>query len=112
MSVEPHVEDDAQPGRLSSLLILRVWLAVGIQSFGGGAATLALMRRAVVDQHHWLTDELFTRDWAICQVTPGINLIAITILIGRRIASARGILLALIGLLFPSVSITILLTAL
>lgn len=92
--------------------ILRVWLGLGLQSFGGGAATLYLIRRAVVEEQGWITAEEFTRDWAICQIAPGINLIGITILIGRRTGGALGILLALLGLLLPSVSVTIALTAL
>jgi chromate transporter len=92
--------------------LLRIWLGLGLQSFGGGAATLYLIRRAVVEEQDWLTPEEFTRDWAICQIAPGINLLGITILIGRRTGGALGILLALLGLLLPSVSVTIALTAL
>ena len=92
-------------------LILRVWLGLGLQSFGGGAATLALIRRAVVERHGWLTDAQFVRDWALCQVTPGVNLLGLTVLIGRRLAGGWGIFLCLLGLLLPSVAITILLTA-
>lgn len=92
-------------------LLLRVWLLLGAQSFGGGAATLFLIRRAVVERHGWLTDEEFTRYWAICQVAPGINLLGLTVLIGWRLAGVPGIALSLLGLLLPSVSITVLLTA-
>lgn len=88
-----------------------VWLGLGVQSFGGGAATLALIRTAVVDRHRWLTSDEFTRDWALCQVSPGINLVGITILIGRRVHRIPGIVLALFGLLFPSCLITVLITA-
>lgn len=98
--------------RPSPWQILRTWLALGTQSFGGGAATLYLIRRAVVDQHGWLSDEDFARDWAICQIAPGINLLGLTILIGRRTGGLPGIGLALLGLLLPSVAITIALTAL
>ena len=91
--------------------ILRVWLSLGLQSFGGGAATLALIRRAVVEQQGWLTEAEFVRDWALCQVTPGINLLGLTMLIGRRLAGGPGIFLCLLGLLLPSVTITVLLTA-
>jgi chromate transporter len=90
---------------------LLVWLGLGVQSFGGGAATLALVRRAVVERHGWLTDEDFTRDWALCQVAPGINLLGLTVLIGRRVAGIPGIVLALFGLLFPSCLITVAITA-
>ena len=91
--------------------ILRVWLTLGFQSFGGGAATLALIQRAVVDRRGWMTEEEFARDWALCQITPGINLLGLTILIGRRLAGGLGVGACLLGLLLPSVTITVLLTA-
>ncbi len=90
----------------------RVWLGLGMQSFGGGLATLALIRRTIVDGRHWLTEDEFTRDWALVQLAPGINLLALTILIGRKTGGARGIALALLGLLLPSVTLAIGLTAL
>jgi len=58
-----------------------------------------------------MTADEFTREWALCQVAPGINLLGITILIGRRLAGGPGIVIALAGLLLPSVTITILMTA-
>ena len=91
--------------------LLRVWLSLGLQTFGGGMATLALLRRTAVDERRWLTEAEFARDWALVQLAPGINLLALTILIGRRTAGTKGIVLALFGLLLPSVTVTILLTA-
>jgi chromate transporter len=90
---------------------LRAWFNIGIQSFGGGAATLYLIRRTAVERHGWLTDQEFLRDWGICQIAPGVNLIGMTILIGWRVAGVLGIALALAGLLLPSVPITVALTA-
>jgi chromate transporter len=94
-----------------SLLLLRVWLGVGLQSFGGGSSTLALIERAAVHQQQWLTDEEFARLWALCQLAPGINLIALAILMGRRLAGSLGVVLSLTGMLLPSVAVTILITA-
>ncbi len=91
---------------------LRVWLMLGFQSFGGGATTLTLIRRAVVEQQGWLCEAEFTRNWALVQIVPGINLLGLTILIGRKVAGAKGVALALLGLLLPSVTIALLLTAL
>jgi chromate transporter len=102
---------DMHPSSLSRWELLRIWLGLGLQSFGGGAATLFLMRRAAVERHHWLTEEEFTRDWSICFIAPGVNLIAMTILIGYRVAGIAGSLITLVGLLLPSVTITIMLTA-
>ena len=95
----------------SSLSLFRVWLSLGLQSFGGGAATLALIRRAAVETHGWVTEAEFARFWSLVQIAPGINLLALTILIGRRTGGAKGILLALAGLLLPSAAVTVALTA-
>ncbi|MBA3946967.1 MAG: chromate transporter [Herpetosiphonaceae bacterium] len=96
----------------SAWQLLRIWFGLGLQSFGGGAATLYLIRQAVVERHGWITEAEFTRDWSICQVAPGINLLGVTILIGWRIAGPLGVALTLLGLLLPSVTITVILTAL
>ncbi len=95
----------------TSRTLLGIWLRIGLQSFGGGAATLAMVRHAVVYQHRWVTEEEFTQDWALCQVAPGINLLAFAILIGRRLGGALGIGITLFGLLLPSVTLTILISA-
>jgi chromate transporter len=91
--------------------IFSVWFKLGIQSFGGGVATLTLIQRAAVDNEKWVSDLEFANYWAICQVAPGINLFALTILLGRKSGGALGILAALAGLLLPSITITILMTA-
>lgn len=98
--------------RPSSSELVRIWARIGVQSFGGGAATLTLIRAAVVREKAWITEEEFTRYWGLVQLAPGINLLGLTVLIGHRIAGARGIALALAGLVLPSGAITLLLTAL
>jgi chromate transporter len=91
--------------------LLWIWTLIGIQSFGGGSATLFLIRRVAVEQREWLTDDDFSRYWGICQITPGINILGLVILIGFRVAGIPGAMLALSGLLLPSAAITALLTA-
>ena len=90
---------------------MQEWLLIGFQSFGGGPATLALIRQAFVERQRWIGAEEFNRLFALVQVAPGINLIALTILIGKRLMGWRGILPSIVGLLFPSVVLTTLLTA-
>jgi chromate transporter len=85
---------------------------LGLQSFGGGMATLYLIRRTAVERERWLSAAEFTSEWALCQAAPGINLLCITILVGWRVAGLAGALVALTGLLLPTVSITIVMTAL
>ncbi len=95
----------------SSANLLKVWLALSVQSFGGGTATLTLIRRAAVEEQGWVTDTEFGRFWGLVQLAPGINLLALTILIGRQVAGVRGIVLSLAGLLLPSAALTVLMTA-
>nr|BBH94165.1 hypothetical protein KTA_23640 [Thermogemmatispora argillosa] len=91
--------------------LLRIWILIGLQSFGGGSSTLLLIQREFTEKHRWLTIEEFARDWNLCIMTPGINLVAITVLIGRKLAGARGIVVSLLGLLLPSATITALIAA-
>ena len=88
-----------------------LWVGIGLQSFGGGAATLAQIRQTFVSRQADLTEVEFVRDWAICQIAPGINLFALALLIGRRLHGRVGAGIALVGLLLPSCAATILITA-
>lgn len=106
----PWVE--TPPPRPSLWRLGWIWFRLGLQSFGGGTATLFLIRRTAVERHGWLSAEQFTQDWALVQAAPGINLLCMTILVGRRVAGLAGALVALTGLMLPSVAITIVMTAL
>ena len=97
--------------RVSPWTLFVTWLSLGAHSWGGGAATLLMIRREVVERRGWMSGEEFTRSWSICQVAPGINLLGLTTLIGWRVGRVWGVLVALLGLLLPSVAITALLTA-
>jgi chromate transporter len=100
------------PMTISPLRLLWIWTLIGAQSFGGGSATLYLIRRVAVERHRWITDDDFTRYWGICQIAPGINILGLVILIGWRVAGGVGAVLALSGLLLPSAAITVALTSL
>src|SRR5947209_1786197 len=91
--------------------LLWIWAGIGLQSFGGGASTLLLIRRAFVEKRGWISPEELTRFWSLCQLTPGINLIALTILIGRRLAGTPGIVASVAGMLLPSATVTCILAA-
>jgi chromate transporter len=90
--------------------LFRIWASVGLQSFGGGASTIFLIQRAFIEKYKWLSMEEFTHLWNLCILTPGINLIALTVLIGRKLGGAWGIAVSLAGMLLPSATITCLIT--
>ena len=90
--------------------IFVTWLVIGIQSFGGGTSTLLLIHQACIKKG-WMEEEEFVRDWAIVQISPGINLVKFTGLIGYRLLGWPGLAVAMAGLLLPSALVTVLMTA-
>jgi chromate transporter len=91
--------------------LAKIFLAVGTQSVGGGTSTLLLLRRFLVEREHRLSDREFTEAWALCQLSPGIHLVALAGLIGQRIAGPRGVLVAVAGMMAPAAVITVAMTA-
>ncbi len=89
--------------------LFRIWASIGLQSFGGGASTTFLIQRAFIEKHRWLSIEEFMRLWNLCILTPGINLVALTVLIGKKLGGTWGIVASLAGMLLPSATITCLL---
>lgn len=92
--------------RPRALDILRTWFTIGTQSIGGGASTLFLMRLLLVERRRWLTAREFLEDWAISRLSPGIHLVALAGLLGRRVGGGRGSALSVIGMMLPAGLIT------
>lgn len=83
------------------------WLHIGFTSFGGGAVTSYLIQETFIYKQKWITNEEYTRLLGMCQIVPGINLLAITILIGKQIGGRMGVVVSLAGLFLPSAGITV-----
>ena len=90
--------------------IFRSFLLLGLQSFGGGSSTLILIRQASI-KRGWLEEGEFVRVWALVQMSPGINLLKLTALIGHKLRGWPGLAAAMAGLLLPSALATVLMTA-
>lgn len=90
--------------------IFLAWLSIGIQSFGGGSATFFLIHQAC-EKNGWITEEEFLNAWALAQLSPGINLVKLTVFIGFRLRGWAGIVMAMGGLLVPSAIVTVLMTS-
>jgi len=96
---------------LTAWQFLRTWIGIGVQSVGGGSATLYLMRRAFVERAPIIPVRDFMEYWALSRVSPGIHLIALAAMLGRQIAGVRGIAIAVLGMMLPSGLITAAMTA-
>ena len=86
-------------------------LRIGATAFGGGSATIIAMRQLAL-RKRWLSEEEFLETVVLSRVTPGITILAQVVLIGRKVDGPRGIIAGLIGMLLPSITITILLARL
>ena len=76
----------------------RVWLRIGLLSFGGPAAQIALMHREVVDIKNWLSEKQFLNALSFCMLLPGPEAMQLATYAGWRLHGVAGGLVA--GLLF------------
>ncbi|HEY7357695.1 MAG TPA: chromate transporter, partial [Ktedonobacterales bacterium] len=83
---------DPRPGTWQ---LFSIWARIGLQSFGGGASTTLLIQRVFIDKRRWLSMEEFLHLWNLCLLTPGINLLALTILLGKKLGGIPGIIASL-----------------
>jgi chromate transporter len=86
------------------------WFRIGATSFGGGASVLHMLDSNFVQRRGWITAADNTRLFAICQLAPGVNLLAMCLLIGWHVRGARGALVSILGFVLPSAAITVLVT--
>ncbi len=85
--------------------LFRTFLLLGVFSFGGGMASMELIRSRVVAQHGWLTNSDFTDLISISEMTPGPLGINIATFTGIQIAGFPGMLAATIGYTVPPIII-------
>ncbi|MFN7633608.1 MAG: chromate transporter, partial [Acetobacteraceae bacterium] len=90
---------------------LRVWLRIGVLSFGGPAAQIALMHHEVVEQRRWISDRRFLQALNFCMLLPGPEAQQLATYLGWLMHGVRGALVA--GLLFilPGAVVMLALTA-
>ncbi len=50
---------------------LRVWLRIGLLSFGGPAGQIALMHREIVEERRWVGERRFLNALSFCALLPG-----------------------------------------
>jgi len=86
---------------------LKVWFKIGLISFGGPAAQIALMHRELVEKRRWISDGRFLHALNYCMVLPGPEAQQLATYLGWLTHGAVGGIMA--GLLFilPSLVIMI-----
>ena len=78
------------------------FLKIGLFSFGGGYAALALIQQEVVVENGWLAVGEFNDLITISQMTPGPIALNSATFVGQRVAGFPGSLAATMGCILPS----------
>ena len=105
----PHSSESAPPS-LGTIAVQ--WTRIGVTGFGGPPTHIALLRRLVVDQHHWIDAQEFEDAVAACNLLPGPASTQLCILIARRLGGPRGAVIGGLGFILPAVIVIVVLSAL
>ena len=79
-------------------------------TFGGGSATIAVLKDEVVTKRPWLDQEQFDLNYALSRLTPGTNLLAFCTAAGWTTRRWRGALVALIASSMPCSILAVIVT--
>jgi chromate transporter len=74
---------------------------MSLLAIGGANSTIPEMHRVAVDVQRWMTDSQFADMFAISQLSPGPNVLIVT-LIGYHVAGIAGALVATFAMCGPS----------
>jgi chromate transporter len=92
------------PSALAGLM--RVFLPIGVMTFGGGLAMIPALDHMVVVEQRWLDPKAFADAIALGQITPGPVAICATF-IGYRVAGIAGALVATFAMFAPATAVAL-----
>lgn len=92
----------------SPLEVLRIFLKLGVSSFGGPIAHIGYFREEFVVRRRWLDEQSFVDLVALCQFLPGPASSQVGFSIGLMRAGYRGALAAWTGFTLPSAIVLVL----
>ncbi len=94
-------------GSLGAVVALaRVFVPIGVMTFGGGLAMIPAIEHMVVVDQGWLDAKAFADAIALGQITPGPVAICATF-IGYRVAGLAGALVATIAMFAPATALAL-----
>ena len=105
-SPAPDLPTPTPPGLIALFV---AFAKISLAGFGG---VLVWARRAVVDQHRWMTADEFNETYALCHFLPGPNVVNLSVVFGSRFRGVPGGIAAFAGLIGPPMVIVTILAAL
>ena len=91
--------------------MIALFLAFAKMSVAGFGGVLYWARRAIVDQHRWMSADEFNQTYALCHFLPGPNIVNLSMVFGARLRGIAGGIAAFTGLLVPPMLIMTVLAA-
>jgi chromate transporter len=82
---------------------------ISVQGWGGGSGTIYTMNHELV-RRRWITSAQFGLDFGLSRIPPGINLIALAVILGYRLNGTWGAVVSGIAFVVPFSLITLVLT--
>lgn len=92
--------------------LTRVFARIGVLSFGGPAAQIALMHRELVEQRDWLDEGTFLRALSFAMLLPGPEAMQLATYAGWRLHGTLGGLIAGALFVLPGAAVVLCLAAL
>src|SRR6478736_9273866 len=101
----PDLPASTPPGLIALFV---AFAKISLAGFGG---VLVWARRAIVDQHRWMTADEFNETYALCHFLPGPNVVNLSVVFGSRFRGIPGSIAAFAGLVGPPMLIAVMLAA-
>ena len=91
---------------------LRVWLKIGLLSFGGPAGQIALMHRILVEEKRWVSESQFLHALNYCMLLPGPEAQQLATYVGWLLHRVKGGLVAGVLFVLPGALVILILSIL
>lgn len=69
---------------------LRVWVYIGVHSFGGSAGQIAVMHKVLVERTKWISEDRFLHALNYCMLLPGPEAMQLATYMGWLLHKTRG----------------------
>jgi chromate transporter len=86
-----------ESGHHTLLMLAWVFGVISLFAIGGANSAVPEMHRVAVDVHHWMNDRQFADLFALAQLSPGPNVLIVT-LIGYHVGGLAGGLIATVAM--------------
>ena len=83
-------------------ILFLTFLKIGIFTFGGGYAMIALLKNEFVSKKQWITNDMFLDMVAIAESTPGPLAVNMATFVGASQGGTLGAFLATLGVISPA----------